>query len=423
MPYKAVKGMQDILPPDVYVWQAVEDAARRVFRAFGFHEMRPPVLESTDVFTRSIGESTDIVEKEMYTFQDKGGRSISLRPEGTASVVRAYVEHHLQSEPSPQKYYYMGPMFRYERPQKGRLRQFYQLGAEAFGVAEPGMDAEVISMVWTFLGEVGLGSLSLEVNSIGCRRCRPAYTAALREYFSEKLPLLCPDCQRRHERNPLRIFDCKVPACVELRKGAPRVSDFLCGDCRVHFAALRGYLEDLGIPYRVSPEMVRGLDYYTRTTFELTTERLGAQNAVAAGGRYDRLVKEFGGPDVPAMGFALGVERLVALIREERAVSPPRPELFVACLGQEASREALKMAQALRGQGVWVETGYEGASLKSQLRRADRFGAGLVFIIGEDELARGQVGWKDMARGTSGEVPMGEALRFFKGERDKARVK
>jgi histidyl-tRNA synthetase len=410
--YSAVKGVQDILPPDVYVWQRVEGVAKEVFGAYGFQEIRPPIMEATAVFVRSIGESTDIVEKEMYTFEDKGGRSVTLRPEGTAPIVRSYVENHLYNLPSPQKFFYQGPMFRYERPQKGRLRQFYQVGAEAFGSGEPRTDAEVISMLGLFLERIGLGGLLFEVNSIGCEQCRPGYREALRGFFGPRLGDLCPDCKRRYEQNPLRILDCKVPACVELRAGAPAVSDFLCGGCREHFDELLFLLEMLGVPHSVNPAMVRGLDYYTRTTFEVKSGALGAQNAVAAGGRYDRLVEEFGGPPTPAMGFAVGMERLVSLLKDGAAPAPS-PEVFIAAIGRQAAREALKMAERLRAGGLWVELGAEGTSLKSQLRRADRFGAGRVLIIGQDELNKGKVGWKDMKDGSSGEVDMEGVLGLF----------
>jgi histidyl-tRNA synthetase len=410
--YSAVKGVQDILPPDIYIWQRIEGAAKEVFGSYGFQEIRPPIMEPTAVFVRSIGETTDIVEKEMYTFEDKGGRSVTLRPEGTAPIVRCYVENHLYNLPSPQKFFYWGPMFRYERPQKGRLRQFYQIGAEVFASGEPRTDAEVMSMLGLFLERIGLGGLAFEVNSIGCEECRPAYREALRGFFGPRLGALCPDCKRRYEQNPLRILDCKVPGCIELRAGAPAVSDFLCEGCRGHFEELLSLLKTLGVPHAVNPAMVRGLDYYTRTTFEVKSEALGAQNAVAAGGRYDRLVEEFGGPPTPAMGFAVGMERIVSLLKDGAAPAPA-PELFIAAVGPEAAVEALKMAERLRAAGLWVELGAEGASLKSQLRRADRFGAGSVLIIGEDELKKGRAGWKDMKDGSSGEVDLEGVFELF----------
>lgn len=412
MKYKAVKGVQDILPPEISVWQRLENTAAEVFGAYGFQEIRPPVMESTEVFTRSIGETTDIVEKEMYTFADKGGRSVTLRPEGTAPIVRSYVQHSLHTRPAPQKFYYAGPMFRYERPQRGRLRQFYQIGVEAFGIADPAMDAEVISMLGRFLERAGLGGLGFQVNSIGCPACRPGYRKALIEFFTPRLEELCEDCKRRYTQNPLRILDCKAVGCKKIRKEAPSVSDYRCGDCERHFGQLLSLLEELGVPYRVDPEMVRGLDYYTRTTFEVTSEHLGAQNAVAAGGRYDGLVREFGGPETPAIGFAVGMERLVELVSGSVSEAPV-PDVYIASLGEEASRVALGMSDRLRRRGIWTELGYGGASLKSQMRRADKFGAGYVFIIGEDELRKGSVNWKNLRDGTSGEVGVEEVYGFF----------
>jgi len=409
---QALKGVEDILPPDTYLWQTLEARAREVFGAYGFEEIRPPIIEQTELFVRSVGETTDIVEKEMYTFTDKGGRSVTLRPEGTAPVVRSFVEHHLNTNPSPQKYYYMGPMYRYERPQKGRQRQFHQIGVEAFGVAEPRMDAEVIAMLLEYLKKSGFEGLRLELNSIGDEVCRPVYKEKLKEYFGPRMNELCPDCARRFEQNPLRILDCKAAGCAALKGNAPKITDYLCTDCRAHFDSLQDYLKMLEIPFTLNPLMVRGLDYYTRTTFEVTTERLGAQNAVAAGGRYDRLVEDFGGPPTPAIGFALGMERLAALLKDR--VEIPKPELFIAFIGGGAAREALRMAVELRAKGLWVEMGYEGASLKSQLRKADRLGARYVFIIGEEELGKGVLKWKNLEEGSSGEIESAEAFAFLR---------
>jgi len=413
--YRALKGMRDVLPPDIMVWQKVEQEAVRVFSAYGFREVRTPIAESSGLFARGIGEGTDIVEKEMYTFEDKGGRSISLRPEGTASVVRCYVENRLFNLPAPQKYYYAGPMFRYERPQSGRFRQFYQIGVEAFGSASPSLDAEVLSMLYRLLSRLGLSGLSVQVNSIGCEACRPAYKQALLAFIDDRKADLCPDCQRRYIQNPLRILDCKVPGCIALRKGAPRVIDHLCTGCSEHFGRLQSYLKLFSIPYTVNHEMVRGLDYYTRTAFEVTSENLGAQNAVAAGGRYDRLVKEFGGPEVPAVGFALGMERLVDLVKQALQIDDAGPALYIASVGEAAQNEGLLIAEKLRQSGIWVESGDQEASLKSQMRRADRLSAAYVFIIGEDELAAGVASWKRMSDGAEGKVPFAEIPAFFAG--------
>lgn len=413
MKYSALKGIQDILPPDVYLWQHIEAAARSIFHRYGFQEIRLPLMESTEVFVRSIGEATDIVEKEMYTFTDKGNRSVTLRPEGTAPAVRAYVEHSLYNLPAPQKFYYAGPMFRYERPQKGRFRQFHQIGAEAFGAAQPSLDAEIIVMLQSLLQAIGLKELAFELNSIGCAECRPDYRNALTTFFESRLPDLCADCQRRYTTNPLRILDCKVERCIELRQGAPEVTQHLCAVCREHFDELIARLESLQVRYTLNPNLVRGLDYYTRTTFEVTSEHLGAQKAVAAGGRYDRLVQEFGGPPTPAIGFAIGMERLAALLKESAGIAAPTPRVFIATLGKAAELASFGIAETLRAAGLWVEPTYGGASLKSQLRKADRLGAEFALIIGDNELQAGKAQWKNLKAGTQGEVALDRIVSFF----------
>ncbi len=413
MKYRAIKGVQDILPPDVYLWQEVEATARQVFAPFGYREIRTPVMEFTEVFTRSIGETTDIVEKEMYTFNDRAGRSITLRPEGTAPVVRAYVENHLYSLPAPQKYYYIGPMFRYERPQKGRFRQFHQIGVEAFGEEDPRMDAEVLDMLRCFLERVGVDTLRFEVNSIGCDECRPIYRRALVDFLTGQMDSLCSDCRRRYEVNPLRVLDCKVTGCEEIKKKAPGITDYLCLGCRGHFDALLGYLELLKIPFSVNPAMVRGLDYYTGTTFEVTSESLGAQNTVAAGGRYDKLIEEFGGPAVPGIGFAIGMERLTALIKDRHGIVEPVPAVYFAAIGAEAENAVYKLASEMRTKGIRVELDYSGASMKSRFRKADRLKATYVFILGEDELSRGTVGYKRLSDGEQGEINKDDVMQFF----------
>lgn len=413
MKYSAPKGIQDILPPEISVWQRIEDTARTVFAKFGFNEIRLPIIESTDIFVRSIGEITDIVEKEMYTFRDKGDRSVTLRPEGTAGAVRCFVEHGLHNLPSPQKFYYAGPMFRYERPQKGRFRQFYQIGVEAFGVAQPTLDAEIIAMLNVFLKSIGLINLNFELNSIGCDVCRPVYKEALQLFFRDRISGFCDDCNRRYNTNILRILDCKVERCVELRSGAPAVSGHLCEHCRTHFDELTALLEALDVPFSLNANLVRGLDYYTRTTFEVTSEHLGAQKAVAAGGRYDKLVREFGGPDTPAIGFAVGMERLAALLQAGIQSEQAAPKVFVATLGKQAETEGFKIAKALRNNGLWAEPNYGGASLKSQLRKADRIGAEYALIIGENELSSGKIQWKNLKEGTQGEVALTELQVFF----------
>jgi histidyl-tRNA synthetase len=367
MKYKTLKGLQDILPPEISIWQKIETKARDIFKNYGYQEIRLPIMEATDIFVRSIGETSDIVEKEMYTFQDKGGRSVTLRPEGTAPFVRAYVEHHLYNNPSPQKFYYMGPMFRYERPQAFRYRQFYQIGAEALGTDDHKLDAEIISMLSVILKSIGLRGLNFEITSIGCRICRPDYKAALKGYLKDKISKFCSDCQRRYELNPLRILDCKVPSCIDSRKGSPPVIDILCSECMDHFSSLKNQLDILEIPYTINPNLVRGLDYYTKTAFEVSSESLGSQKAVAAGGRYDSMVEEFGGPVTPGIGFAMGMERIIPLIKDLDK-EDEGPDLFICPLGDEASEKALLLAEQLRAEGLWVETNYDNASLRSQMR-------------------------------------------------------
>jgi histidyl-tRNA synthetase len=408
--------MQDILPPDIILWQRVEQTARQIFSVYGFQEIRTPIMESTTVFSRSIGESTDIVEKEMYTFTDKGDRSVSLRPEGTASVVRSYVENHLDKLPAPQKFYYCGPMFRYERPQSGRFRQFYQIGVEAFADSSPRMDAEVIAMLERLLSGIGLEGISFQINSIGCEQCRPGYREALLGFFSDKKEHLCDDCKRRYEKNPLRILDCKASTCREQRQGAPKITGHLCEDCRSHFVKLQELLSLLKVSFSLNPEMVRGLDYYTRTTFEVTSQSLGAQNAVAAGGRYDRLVKEFGGPETPAIGFALGMERVIELLKMTELQMPPSPSVFFAVLGEAAGSACLVLAEQLRKQGLWVEVGDSSSSLKSQMRRADRMTVRYVFIMGDDELRSGMLKWKDLVEAGQGELRISDMELFLAGQ-------
>ena len=411
--YSALRGTQDIFPPEIYIWQKVEKVARDVFSAYGFQELRAPIIESTEIFVRSIGETSDIVEKEMYTFSDKAGRSVTLRPEGTAPVVRCYVQNRLYNLPLPQKFFYSGPMFRYERPQKGRLRQFYHVGVEALGTSDPKIDAEILLMLKTILDKLNLKELSYELNSIGCEKCRPDYKKALLNFLSDRINGFCPDCKRRYEFNPLRILDCKVKECIKLRMDAPKVTDFLCEDCKEHFETLMSSLRLADFPYTVNHDMVRGLDYYTRTTFEVKSKQLGAQNAVAAGGRYDKLVEEFGGPPTPAIGFAIGMERVSELLSSSYKTEIPVPEVFIATVGLPAENESLVIASRLREKGIWVEIGYTGHSLRSQLRRADRLSARYVLIMGDDEIKSSKLKWKRLSDGSQGEIPVSEVLEFF----------
>ncbi len=393
MPIQAIKGVKDILPADVPAWQYLETTARALFEDYGFSEIRVPVFEYTELFARSIGTSTDIVEKEMYTFEDRDGRKITLRPEGTAGVVRAFVEHKLYAESPLVKLYYQGPMFRHERPQKGRYRQFYQIGVEALGTDHPHVDIEVLAMLHALFARLGITGLTLQVNSLGDSACRGAYRDALKEYLAGKLTTLCTDCQRRYETNPLRVLDCKVDA--EKFTDSPVMLDHLCGPCKTHFETVESGLTKLGIPFEVNPRLVRGLDYYTRTTFELVMGHMGAQNTVAAGGRYDGLVHEIGGPATPGIGFALGVERAISLM-DTTNLQAPRPALFIAALGPEAVAFAFPLIHDLKSSGIRVDTDYSGASLKSQMKKADKSGAGHTLIIGEQEMKEGKAVLRNM---------------------------
>jgi histidyl-tRNA synthetase len=410
-----VKGFNDILPGEVEKWQHIEATARRVFELYGLSEIRIPILEKTELFCRSIGDATDIVEKEMYSFEDKGGNKVTMRPEGTASVMRAFIEHKLHALDPVQRLYYMGPMFRYERPQKGRYRQFHQIGAEITGVATATVDAQVLTMLSHFFAELGLEEPSLQINSLGCPACRPVYREALKSFLLSKIELLCEDCDRRYLTNPLRALDCKSPGCQEATKGAPAMLDYLCPECSDHFAATRGFLDQVGTKYSINERMVRGLDYYTRTTFEMVTTLLGSQSAVAAGGRYDGLISDLGGPALPGIGFAIGVERVALLLAEKEFVR--RPDLFIAALGEAAHARAFQLMTALQRAGAAVEFDYEGKSLKSQMRRADKFKSRFTLIIGGDELERGTAPLKNMDGGTQAEVALDSAavLAIIKG--------
>jgi len=411
--------MQDIVE-QIHLWQYIEEHAREIFETYNFQEIRTPIVENAEIFLRSIGEDTDIVEKEMYIFKDKKGRTVALRPEGTASVVRAYIQHSLFLNPAPQKFYYIGPMFRYERPQKGRFRQFHQIGVECFGVSSSWIDAELIYMLKVFLERLNIKKLTYEINSLGCKKCRPRYREVLFNFLSDKVTELCNDCQRRFERNPLRVLDCKVDSCKKALENTPMIVDFLCQDCKEHFISLQKELDEMGISYVVNPKIVRGLDYYTRTVFEVTTTMLGAQNAVAAGGRYDDLVSSFGGPSTPAAGFAIGMERLVEICSDSLMIEPKRPVAYVAYVGNESKKEAKKVVNFLRENNIPTETAYEEASLKSQLRKADRLGVKMVIIIGEDEIKRAVYRWKNMKTGLQGESSLNELIELIRRSNDQS---
>jgi len=387
----SIKGFVDILPGEVETWQFAEEKAREVFALYNFSEIRIPIVEKTELYSRSLGETTDIVEKEMYTFadQDAKGSSLTLRPEGTAGVVRAYVEGELYQVEPVRKLFYLGPMFRRERPQKGRQRQFYQIGAEALGRADPLIDAEILLLLSDFFARVGLEGATLELNSLGCVQCRPAYREQLFAFLKQREDRLCENCRRRMERNPLRALDCKEESCIEATRDAPSILDALCEACKEHFDTVRHLLEEGGVEYKLNPRMVRGLDYYCRTTFEWTSGQLGSQNAVAAGGRYDGLVADLGGPPTPGVGFAMGMERLVLLLGMRELRSPARPALFLVWVGDGGRSWAFPAAHQLRRRGIGVEMEGEKKSLKSQMRRADKLRARYVLIVGDDELGKG----------------------------------
>ncbi len=406
---RGIKGVKDILPDDMPKWRLVEETARRVASAYGFREVRIPIFEFTELFARSIGATTDIVEKEMYTFQDRDGTSLTLRPEGTAGAVRAYIEHNLAQAPLAQKLFYLGPMFRHERPQAGRLRQFHQLGVEAFGVADAGADIEVIDLLWQYFGVLQLPGLTLEINSLGEAADRPAYKRVLVAYLKPLEARLCTNCRRRLETNPLRILDCKVASCREATENAPRLTDHLSPSARSHFDDVLSGLAALGIPYELNPRLVRGLDYYTLTTFEVTSRHLGAQNAVGAGGRYDGLVETLGGPPMPAIGFAVGLERVTLMLPPSTRLAEPAL-VFVAAFGKEGSAAGLRLLHELRLRGVPADTDYRAKTLKALLRQADKRQAAYTLLVGDDEAARGAVVLRNMQSKEQTEVPLGAAV-------------
>jgi len=394
--FKAIKGFKDILPQEVGNWQKLEMAARGLLDSFGFQEIKLPLLERTELFSRGIGQETDIVSKEMYTLEDSKGRGMTLRPEATASVVRAYIQHRMDQGGGVQKLFTIGPMFRHERPQKGRFRQFHQINAEMFGDPGPKSDADLIIMAVHLFEMIGLKDLTLNLNSLGCPECRPIFREKLRDYLGQQTDSLCSDCRRRAVANPLRVFDCKVDTCNTVVLGAPSILEFLCELCQDHFESLKGFLEGMGVAFLLNHQLVRGLDYYNRTTFEIQTEKLGAQNAVAGGGRYDGLVKLLGGPDQPAIGFAVGIERVVALLEEKGQSEAKSPDLFIAALGKAAETLCFNWVVGLRKSGFWVEMDYGRKGLKSQMKKAGRLAVKKVLILGENELAAGKGVLRDM---------------------------
>jgi histidyl-tRNA synthetase len=411
-----IRGFKDILPGEAELWQAVEKVARELLEDFGFKEIRIPIMERTELFARSIGEDTDIVEKEMYTFPDRKGDLITLRPEATASIVRAYIQHRLYATDPVQKFYTIGPMFRRERPQKGRYRQFYQINAEIFGVPSGLADVQLIFLLVTLFSRLQVPDVNAHINSLGCPKCRPKFKAALSEFLAAVSDKLCADCRRRKDRNPLRVLDCKVPACREAMAEAPSILDHLCSECKKDFAEVKSMLEKLGVPFVIDKNLVRGLDYYARTTFEIQTESLGAQNAVAGGGRYDGLVGELGGPDIPATGFAIGLDRLTELTGLTAGQFYRKPDIFVAALGDKSRLLTFEWICAFGDEGMRAEMDFDGKSLKSQMKRADRLEAGHVLIIGDEELEKGEAILRNMATKEQISVPIDGLVENIKGK-------
>ena len=417
---RAVKGTRDILPPSSSVWNFVESVAREVFRTYNYHEIRTPIFEETQLFARSVGEETDIVSKEMYTFQDRDAdqTSLTLRPEATASVIRAYIEHRMDQQPGLKKLYYMGPMFRRERPQKGRYRQFYQIGAEAIGSDSPAVDAEVIEMVIEILRRSGLGSSQLLLNSVGCRECRPRFVAELKSRLAEAAPRMCRDCQRRATTNPLRVLDCKVPEDQPIIDSLPSILDHLCESCQTHFTAVKTYLSDRGISYEIRTRLVRGLDYYTRTTFEIVHGSLGAQNSVLGGGRYDGLAEDLGSKvPAPGIGFSIGEDRLVMSVEATRSGEHTASlDVYLSPLGEPALRHCGKLAGDLRALGFSVELGTD-AKLKRSLEIASKQGARFALIVGENEIASGSYALKDLSAGQQQNVTWEQLVERLNAKR------
>jgi histidyl-tRNA synthetase len=412
--FSAPRGTADVLPADQPYWQRVIDAAENLCRLFGYARLDTPVFEQADLFERGAGEGSDVVRKEMYVFEDRSGERLALKPEGTASICRAYLQHGMSSLPQPVRLYSFYPAFRYERPQAGRRRQHVQFDCEAIGDADAAVDAEVIELLWRLFADLGLGDLVLLLNSIGDRTCRPRYLEALRAHYQPHLGEVCRDCRDRYKRNPLRLLDCKQESCQAVIATAPSIVDYLCDDCRKHFDDLRRYLSALGIPYELTPHLVRGLDYYTRTVFEVQPRGGGAQSTIGAGGRYDGLIEEIGGKPTPATGFATGIERIVLNMKQQKApvASASRPQVYVAHQGEAARVEAFKLASLLRREGVPAVVGTGERSLRSQMRQANALGAAWAAILGERELAAGTVQLRNMADASQQEMPQPEVASF-----------
>ncbi len=403
------RGTEDVLPQDSKLWQQVEKTAREVCGLYGYNEIRTPMFEHTELFQRGVGDTTDVVQKEMYTFEDKGGRSLTLKPEGTATLVRSYIENSLYANPQPTKLSYIIPCFRYEKPQSGRLREFHQFGIECFGASSASTDAEVISLADMFIKKLGIGGVTLNINSIGCPVCKKEYSEKLRNYFENYKGELCPTCLERLEKNPMRIIDCKSEICGRIAKDAPKMIDYLCGECSDHFGEVKTRLDNMGIEYKVNPDIVRGLDYYTKTVFEFVSDALGAQSTVCGGGRYSGLVEELGGKPADGIGFAAGLERLILILKkqqEDLATSICGPDLFIATMGDEADRFAQKLIFEIRKLCIHAEQDLCGRSLKAQMKYADKLGAMFSIVLGDEELAQNTGKLKNMTNGETAKVQL-----------------
>ncbi len=403
---KAIKGTNDVLPGESYKNQYIESTCLSVAEKYGYKEMRTPVFEHTELFQRGVGDTTDVVQKEMYTFDDKGGRSITLRPEGTAGAARAFLENGLSNEALPQKICYLTSCYRYEKPQAGRLREFHQFGIECFGASSPLADAEMISLAKQVFDELEVKDLHLELNSIGCPTCRAEYHKALKEYFESRKDGLCDTCRDRLDRNPMRILDCKSPVCHEIAQGAPVVLDYLCDECREHFDTVKKYLDAMNIEYVVNPQIVRGLDYYTKTVFEFVSDSIGAQGTVCGGGRYDGLIQELGGQSTPSLGFAMGLERLKLVMDAQNCPYPDeeKPDLFIVAMGEKAVLKAVEIAKDMRDEGFSVLYDLNGRSLRAQMKYADKLGAKFNVVIGDNEVDNGTAKLKNMATGDTKDI-------------------
>ncbi|WP_302191045.1 histidine--tRNA ligase [uncultured Ruminococcus sp.] len=409
---KKIKGTEDVLPKDSYRWQFVEDVMRKESAAYGFKEIRTPVFEHTELFARGVGQTTDVVQKEMYTFDTKGGESVTLRPEGTAGAARAVLEHGLVNDSLPIKASYFVSCYRYEKPQAGRLREFHQFGLECYGTQSPVADAELICAAQSIFDRLGIKQLRLEINSIGCPTCRAGYHKALKEYFYGYKDELCETCNSRLEKNPMRILDCKSPVCSKIAQGAPKITDYLCDECKEHFASVQKYLDAAGVEYTVNPTIVRGLDYYTKTVFEFVTDFIGAQGTVCGGGRYDGLIEELGGKHLPSLGFAMGIERLLMLM-DKQGIEIPKPstcDLYVAVMGESASLKSFEIIKAVRSCGLIAETDVVGRGLRAQMKYADKIGAKFSMVLGDNEIEQGKAVIKNMSSGEQTEIVLDDTF-------------